>query len=364
MTQANATFNVDDLFDTPAAPEMPPILDRSTLEAWATCPAQGMAVEKKLVMTGSPEADAGSEVHRAITEVVKAIVDGRISNAAEARDYMLDIARRSRPDVQPEVVRSLMPSAWGIAQHLLFHENSSEPRHSSDIIMHDGGEGDRRGQIARDFELGTGKLRLTCEVDLLLATASSAELELIDFKSGHTVWASDDIHSSFQLGCFYPAMVLLNFSSAESVRVRVWNTRINRLAGAVVFHRRTFLADALQRISSALEVRQRWLAKPFHKLEVWPTPTKCCICPAARICPGACLDGPLLEVADDPVAALERLISLEAAAADLKDKLAVYADENGDITLDDDEGTTFGRNKPVSTKKPPAGIYVLGQAKL
>ena len=333
------------------------MLDRSTLEAWVECPAQGMAVERKLCLTGSAEADAGNSVHEAIAKVTAAIVRGEISKTAEARDLLMDCVRRSRPDVQPAAIEGIAASAWSICQTLLFHENG-EPRHPEDIVAHDGGDDAHRGQIAHDFELGEQRIRLTCEVDLLLATASAAELELIDYKTGRAIWSADDISESFQLGCFYPALVLLNFPSAESVRVRVWNTRINRLTGAVVFTRKRFLADALDRIRTALEIRAKWLGKQFAQVETWPTPDKCCICPAASKCPGAVTKGMTpREVVENPVAALQRMLSHESAATAFRAMLTKHVDDHGDITLPD--GTCFGRDKPAPARKPSADVYAI-----
>jgi hypothetical protein len=57
--------------DTPEAPAVP-VIDRSTLERWATCPHQAAHVDRGLVSNSSTDADVGNAAHDILAAAVKA----------------------------------------------------------------------------------------------------------------------------------------------------------------------------------------------------------------------------------------------------------------------------------------------------
>ena len=340
-----------DFLNAEPTPSNVVIIDRSTAERYAACPAQGLAVERKLCITASAAADSGNLVHHAISVVTCEIVEGRILKPQEARDYALDVIRRGRPDISSDAAVALAKSAYAIFSHLLYWENG-DPRHQADLIRYDGGIGDRSGQMGHDLNIDGAVARITGEADLLLATRSPEVLELCDWKSGWAVYNEDDIWRSFQLGTWYPALVMLNYPSCNMVRVRVWNTRTSLFAPAVEFRRASFLQSAVERIRAACETHLKYRDGEFATTPTWPAMDKCAICNAAAICPEA--RGFTRDVATDPVAAVKQLAAMEAAVAAMYANLEPYIDKNGPIVTDIG---TFGRDHESKPKKKPAKLY-------
>src|SRR5262245_55442529 len=142
-------------------------LDRSCLERWASCPWQAHVIESGLVKTVSLAAEAGEAIHQALSTVTRTWVEDGDSydTAWIARDSLrTDLQfelRRSRPDLQPEVLAGMMPSVWAWARFC------SEIR-PGNVLGFDGGwEIGRSSQLAYDFpDLGA---RVTSELDLIYA---------------------------------------------------------------------------------------------------------------------------------------------------------------------------------------------------
>jgi PD-(D/E)XK nuclease superfamily protein len=150
------------------------------------------------------------------------------------------MAATSRPDVQPQVVQALRRT-FPIIEHLTTHPNNL-PRASEDLMRYDGGEGQHAGQLAADIlpaldDGSRGPVRGTGELDLLLATVSPEELEMVDFKSGWREWNAGEVAESFQFQ-MYAWLVLQNYPAVQRVRVRVYITRAGEFTGAVEFTRR------------------------------------------------------------------------------------------------------------------------------
>ena len=185
MTQnAGQLFEADAPFtDYPPGPA-PVILDRSTAERWANCPHQAYHVGRGLVSNGGTDADVGSAVH----EILARACHSRHADATpfpEVREFIDFAASESRPDLQPAVVDALR-RCYPIAS-LLCHLPNGTERHPEDLLRYDGGEGPHAGQLAGDLieakgDGSRGAVRLTAEVDLLMAGASSEELELYELE--------------------------------------------------------------------------------------------------------------------------------------------------------------------------------------
>lgn len=335
----------------------PILIDRSTLERYADCPAQGQLVELGKGLAGSAEADSGNEVHRIIADAVKLYVEYE-PRTRDLADAMMHHAEHSRPDVQPDVIEALRPSVWGIAG-MIATQTNGEPRHIDDLIRFDGGDGDRSGQLAWDIGEHDGRpVRLTCEVDLLAATASVNELALYDWKSGRKTWSPTDIKTSFQFGTFYAFIVLANYPACERIRVRVWNTRKRSLTGAVVFERRD-MAAMQARLDEAVALYLKH-SPDLHGVGVdnapaWPQMEKCSQCDAARHCPEA--TGPVRDCGGDLAAAGRQYVAMTAAADQLKKSLTARVDETGEA-IDLGDGEWFGRpeSKP-SSRKTAAKVF-------
>jgi hypothetical protein len=171
--------------DLPFGAGLPPIiLDRSTLERWGVvCPHQGWHCDRGGVSSGSTDTVVGDEVHKILAEACR-MRQEESTQLRDLVDYMDTAAQVSRPDVQPLVISSLKRAAWPVARLLCQHGNGSD-RHPDDLIAYDGGREDRSGQLAADLipaDDERGAVRLTSELDLLLATASEEELDWCDWK--------------------------------------------------------------------------------------------------------------------------------------------------------------------------------------
>lgn len=351
----SAALSLDRLFDDDAQPEVRPIIvDRSTLERYQTCPAQGSAIERRLCIASSPEADAGQQVHDVVAEATRMAAEADMGSA-DVRQFMDDAIHRCRPDVQPEAVEGLRRSIYALTQHLFYHPNG-EARHWDDLVRYDGGEGEQSGQLAWDLTEHQGRpVRLTCETDLLMACGSDEEFNLYDYKSGRKFWSATDVQTSFQLGCFYPWMVFVNHPSLQRLHVRVWNTRINQLTGRVTFIRNRDMPGMQGRIEAAVQVYLE------HRLResapAWPSLEKCAMCDAASECPEA--KGPVRDFAADPEAYLRQYVALTASAKQMAKVMAAHVDKHGDLRFGSgDDAVAFGRDKPTkSSRRPSATVY-------
>lgn len=328
------------------------LIDRSTLEHWATCPQQAWLIESGKVKTGNTDTASGQIVHDAIAYVTAEIYAGHVRNKGEAAGMIKAEILRCRPDLQLHALDSINFSAWSIAEYLLFQSNG-EPRSPEDIMAFDGGPGGARGQLAVGAEHADKAIRLTCEVDLLMATASVEMAELTDYKTGHAIWTAEDVQSSFQFGTFYPYIVFSNYPALTRLRVRVVNTRSNNVSPAIEFHREKFMGPAWARIQSALTLRDTY--SKAHQLDVpaWPDTSKCSQCDAIRHC--AYADPDTAETATNPAAMGKRLIVLEQRADKIRDVLSAHVDKHGEIQINKTDW--YGRCKPTKEKKKPATIY-------
>lgn len=313
-----------------------PLLDRSTIERWASCPWAAKECEEGRAKIVGQAAVAGEAIHAALSAVTQGWID---SNGAQSPvDLRNDLEfelRRARPDLQPDVLKGCMPSAWAWSKFL-------EGVHPGNILRFDGGEGERCGQLAYDIpDLG---VRVTSELDLLFSTPSPELLDEIDYKTGQKQHSVDDVAESFQFQ-LHGTLVFKNYPNVNALRIRVWDTRHNRLTYGVTFSRNR-LADYEFRIRSALESRRRHWDKP----PTWPTLEACRICPVAARCPVA-----EYPIKAEPVELLRDLIAVRARADAIEERLSAHVDATGqDVRCN---GVAFGRQKPKAERKSPATLY-------
>lgn len=337
----------------------PTIIDRSTLEPWAVCPRQALMIERRMVRTSSPDTDSGNIVHDAISAMTHEVYAGRLNSVVDGAEMIRQHIMKSRPDLQQHALDAVAFSAWSIARLVLF-QDSGEPRSPEDIMAFDGGPAEARGQLATDIEHGGKAYRLTCEVDLLLATVSQECAELDDYKTGHALWDAEDVHASFQFGTFYPCLVFANYPGLQRLRVRVFDTRRNSVTPAIEYRREKFLPAAWARITAALDTRAKWIdARDMGAVPAYPKSSECYCCPAVRECADAEPD--IVDVATDPGRVAARLIVLEKRCDQYRAALNKHVDAHGEIYINETE--RYGREKPRSTKKSPATIYTIKEDK-
>lgn len=336
--------------------EAPPlVLDRSTAERWSDCPLQGWLCDGG-VNTSSAAAESGQAVHDIIAAAVKA---RRIGGARpyELRDLMKELAAKSRPDLQPDVLDALNGgSIFKIVQLLTTHRETGAERHPDDILRFQSGDGDLSGQIAADLLIDGQNIRCTCELDLLMATDSPELVSYLDWKSGRSVFNATIVKASFQLGCWYPWLIFRNYPTVQRVGVRVMMPRKCEETDLVVIDRSKFY-ELEQRIISAVRIWLKYRGAGQAEVEAWPAPDKCSICPAVLRCTPA--HEPTASEARDKGKLIHRLVVLEAQADAVKGILKGIVDEEGDIIIDGDPPIAFGREKPAgrTTKAKSCSIY-------
>lgn len=314
-------------------------VDRSTLEAYASCPLSARLSENAaptFAMT------SGTEAHNAISEVIGEWIEDPAIRRGEMADRIRSRLNHARPDVQPDAIRGCERSAWIIAG--VFDRLS--PSH---VLRFDGGTGARSGQLSH--ELTTLPVVVTCEVDLLLATASRQQVSLRDWKSGWKQWTSTSVAESFQFQ-FYAAMVLQNYPEVESVAVQVLNTRTAEWTYEIEFTR-SDLPRLMGRINTTAATWWLNRSRPIEQVDAWPGVEKCDWCRCAARCTAA-----NREANGSPVELLSTLQALQAKSEAIAGILEKHVRDTGrDIETAD--GLRFGFNKPKRATKPKAALYAV-----
>lgn len=338
---APKTAPLSAFLDLDDAQPLPP-LDRSKLENYATCPAMARFIETGRVLNASAPMDAGNEVHAAFSEATAEYVASDASlNARELVDIATGRLFRSRPDVQPDAVEAAKYALWPWAKYLV-------EIHPANVLRFDGGQGKRSGQLSHDVDwLGA---TLTSEVDLLYSGPAKSVLHEVDYKSGRTSFPAAAVAKSFQFQ-MHAYLVFQNFEAVNELEVSIWETRCGRPNPPVTFKR----DDLPQYEARIMAAAQFW--KAYHEREpddcpTWPGREKCCLCPAARLCPiqppAACMD--------DPKAFVLGMHVLSVALEQMEIEASLFVEQFGDIVTE--QGVAYGLDKPV-TRRPSPSLYTL-----
>ena len=339
----------EELANVPAEPPAD-LHDRSTVQRYAECPCQGVAVETGLVETGSLPADSGNESHDCFAAMVSDyIVSQGEASLADLTNTAVTQAQLSRTDVQPDVLEAVRAGAWPIARDLIYRADGQR-RNPADILRYQGGDGERTGQIAFDITPGgPGKAaqRLTTELDLLMAGEARDELCVTDWKTGRTAWAAAKVRSAFQFQ-FQSALIFHVYPDCHRVWVRVWSPRTGGATGWVGFTRRDG-ADVEARCSMAVEARRAALADPEHAV-CYPDAERCSRCPATKLCPSAA--DPALQLAMDPQGFLANFAIRQLQMDKDEAAMLAYVKAHGPIV---GNGWAYGPKKP-SGKTPACAL--------
>lgn len=330
--------------------EWAPTADRSTLEAYAKCPLSARLSAERCNSAGDAAA-CGTEVHEAIAatirEYIEAAGDERVTwwGPHELLHTLKRHLLRSRPDVQPDVMQAMGPSLWAWSE--MMHQIAPW-----DIMRHDGGEGERCGQMTEDVETSLGTIQATSEIDFLAATSSPQLITGKDWKSGWKQWSEGDIVKSFQMRML-AWLSLSNYPEADAIDLSVWNTRTRRETYPVRFTRDRMDEYAAQ-VAEAAEVWMRYRAAAIEGVPAWPTRDKCPTCDVAAYCTAADCD--INGTAKDPQAWLKVLWATEHKVQQIKGLLSAVVENTGrDVTAPG--GLCFGFNKPKDTRKPKCDVY-------
>lgn len=336
MTQNIVLSSFIDFGDAPETP----LLDRSTIEQYANCPAAARMIEQGKVNNHSRLSATGQAVHDAFKQTIDEYVDSRgAMQFSDLRDALFNWVSAARPDIQPDAVAAIQGAVYPWCKMIA-------STNVNNILRYDGGEGDRKGQIAHDI----CGVRLTCELDLLIASPSPEVIYLYDYKTGHKHWTEETVRSSFQFA-FYSYLTLKTYPEVDAVRVKIWNTRLRQLTYGV-FYNRSDVTALEGRIVGAIGA---W--RDYHnsdKAPAWPTVDKCCICPAAALCPVAGLD--ISECAANPGAFLDATNAVQETLKARTKLLAAHVKKTGEEIVGSGS-LRFGVGK-VSARKPSAKIYI------
>jgi hypothetical protein len=333
-------------FDIEESPARLP-MDRSTLEAWATCPFLGNEIEQGNVKVVGAIAESGEVSHQAMMAAVRLWIDldGQCS-LSDLRTEVENAMLGARPDLQPDVISAIRGAIWDWCSFV----RTLRP---DEIEGFDGGEEiERSGQLAMQL---SKTVDYTLELDLLHRGPSPDVLHIKDLKTGWRELDAAGVRDSFQFQS-QALLVLENYPSVLAVEVEIWNTRLRRFSRRVVFERHDLL-QYKARVCAAYAARVE--ARAQTEVPTWPTAEKCPICPCATFCPAADRVVKRVATATDG----ELLVALVAAEAQydaIKATLSSRVDARGaDIVV----GTSgFGRNKPAEAKKRVATLYTLKEA--
>lgn len=305
-------------------------LDRSTLERWATCPAQAWLVEHGGCVNENRAMSVGQEAHEVLAKVTRSFVESPGESYPGLLQQDIDVyACDSRPDVQPDVIACLRPSMWSWANFL-------SGIHVQNILRWDGGPGEFTGQLA--WEVSMFGAQVTTEVDLLYAGESPEVIHEVDYKTGYTDHNWETVSQSFQFQ-LHAALLLDIYPDVSAIDIRVWNTRKGKPTHRVLFER-SKLGQYQQRIHKSVEIWHKFHdAKTVDDVESWPDTEKCGLCPVAHLCPR------LANVETDPVELLRQYVVLEAASALVRSKLITARKTTGK-EIETPEGDVFGVDKP------------------
>lgn len=320
-----------------------PVVDRSTLERYASCPAQARFVDDGQVRAAGLIAASGSEVHNAISKTITSYIDQQGTLSPSAVREMLEVnLRGTRPDVQPDAIKGFRASTWAFADYLA-------NIHFQNVLHWDGGKGEKSGQLAFDFD--DLQLRVTSEVDLLHTTAAPDLLAELDWKSGWKMWSVEDVRDSFQFG-LHAFLILKNYEAVKAVRIAIWNTRMGKRTWPTEFTRGDLPAIEA-RIRAAAGFYLQYREMPPELAETWPVIEKCQICPAAHLCPAA--DKDAKEISENPAAFVDQMVAVGAKYDAMVKIASKYVDKNGDIVTP--SGAAFGTGKPKAARKPTKTLY-------
>ena len=336
---------------------------RTPVEQVSLCPFMFAKIRSGEVVDSGELAEIGSAVHDALGDSVRWLIEELAPSTWSEPwlrkpalvEYIKAAAQQSRPDLQPEIIEAVKPMVWGWAALL-------GSIHPDAILAFDGGRGvpraqdgddrDRRGDLGHVYTLGDTAVTYQSEFDLLYVSEHSPEiLEEIDTKSGWKNHRAVDIFEAFQF-CSHAALAFHNFPQAQTLNVRIWNSRRNRLTERVTF-RREKLADYDARIMTGLDLWLKYKDNPNPPAT--PFAEKCRICPAVLQCPYAD-DRDAVDAIENPAFAVDRYIALKEALAAQKDACWKAVEHFGH-DIEGSKGDKFGTGKPKESRRPSDPIY-------
>lgn len=306
------------------------VLDRSTLEAWATCPAQAKLMEIGGVIRETTPLTVGCEAHDVLSRALRFYLsDPYELTPYDVREELTRQMLDSRPDLQPKVIETLQRMVYDWVRFV------AQDMHHENILRYDGGTGEHSGQLA--YDLPSIGCRVTSELDLLCAGDSPDVLCEVDYKTGNTPYTATSVKQSFQFQ-HHAALVLNTYPEVQALEVSVWVTRLNQRTHRVIFDRK-HLPEYMSRVAKAAELAMKFRRQLIERVPTWPEQDKCGQCQVSHICPRLeCRPG-------DPVGLLQQLIVIENAEAEIRKQLIATVKRTGQDVVTP-AGDRFGKVGP------------------
>lgn len=270
-------------------------IDRSDLEAFATCPQQGQLRKTNPTETNEVLPVVGQFVHKLAEEAIK-FCDG---NLQEASDYFAEELSKSRPDLQPEIIRA----GRHLANQLLRFQ-------SNKVLLCE-------EQITRAIIPATkekGEVLITTKPDLVLATTSASTLIVLDYKSGWRDRTNYDAADEFQT-CVICWCLRAKYPDVKTVHFTYLNTRKGTQAYArIEFDKVIGINGLTQELAFGARILEAVKTWQYGIDAAWPEPSKCSMCPVMQWCKYADPSVPM-DYAKNPKEYLDRFVVLSEGLA-------------------------------------------------
>lgn len=318
-----------------------PVVDRSTLEAFELYPYRARMVADGKAKESSMPLDVGCIIHNALADATASHIEfGGNLTASELRQRVCNLLDAGdRYEFYREAATATESFLYQWSRWL----GGLKPAF---IMRHDGGKGDRTGQMAMDFP----ECRVTSEVDLMLSTASPELVRVIDYKTGWGTWDADDVEQSFQF-TLHALLIFANYPKVQEVGVSVWNTRTCYQTPFVRFHRK-HESSYFARVEKAVKQWAKWHKADVDSVPCYPSDL-CRNCPVLMSCRIA---GEFEQ--QSPEGLLSRLAVLNAQAAKIEDALKAHVKTTGQDVVSGE--FRYGLGKPKKTR-PTMSLYQAGK---
>lgn len=299
---------IKSMFGEDAVPKDPKPIDRSTLQKWAECPHQAGLIKQHKIEAGNELIEIGNIIHKLVEDAYKSVMetDGWPDLNAMA-EYIAEELPKSRPDVQPEVIRQ---AKWLCDQLLNLRGTVVDFEHQIEYL---------HPTVKID---GHPAMLTTC-LDVILAGNKS--LIICDWKTGFKRRNNQDAFDDFQTQ--FAAYILWQQYKKQDVQTihfwyneTLWGSkayaRLDRdLEDARLPHLTQEMAFKA-RIDSALQLMA------MQCEDAWPDPKKCMWCDCILKCKYS--TEIVKDISENPKGFLDNQVVLKALVKKRDDAMVEY----------------------------------------
>jgi len=277
------------------------VVMRSELETTCDCPAQAMMIRTGQVEDGGYLANVGNEGHDILKKAAAWGTNkgsGRIDKDL-MMEYINEEMCKSRPDLQPEVLRSMRGVANTLKYIPVERVVSVEKQYSFEWSA---------------VNSDQGAVILSCCIDLILAGKNEDEMHVHDYKTGFKKRTNGQVLDEFQTA-FYCTVLFELYPQLTKIHFWYQQTRFGTHAYGVA-EREKHADDFRARIAMTLK---DYLS---HNKECRPDIDHCSYCPATKLCPYA--EGESKDFNDDKGLYLDQYIMLKGRLSTMKSTMDSY----------------------------------------